>query len=263
MDHRFHFIEHAIDDDREPRERLVDGTVRQSLAEIAGDDALNPLVDVLDPPLGAHAQPGAGQQAKKKGGQQTQQQRLADDMRDFPGFIDIPPNHQHVAVVHAPGDRTDDLVFPAVSIHPDDVGALRRGVDPQIGRQAVDIAGNSVTVGGKYRRELYTPRILPQPLLHRLEPPFGRQTGNHVQFRGDHPVGSDRQIVIDLPVDKSEQHDDEDCQHPGHHEGPVEGVRAHELRLTHRISPPDISGRRQQLHITARIIRTSMMSLEE
>ena len=28
VDHRFHFIQHAVDDDRELRERLVDGTVR-------------------------------------------------------------------------------------------------------------------------------------------------------------------------------------------------------------------------------------------
>ena len=66
VDHRFHFIEHAIDDDRELRKRLVDGTVRKPLAQIAGDDALNPLVDLLDPLLGAHAQPRAGQQAQTK-----------------------------------------------------------------------------------------------------------------------------------------------------------------------------------------------------
>ena len=63
VDHRFHFIEQAIDDDREPRKRLVDVAVREPLAQIAGDDALDPLIYLLDPLLGPHAQPRAGQQA--------------------------------------------------------------------------------------------------------------------------------------------------------------------------------------------------------
>src|SRR5258708_34338474 len=94
-------------------------------------------------------------------------------MRDLPGFIDISPQDQHVPVSHAPGDRTDDLVFPAVSTRPDDVGALGCGVDPQIGRQALEITGNPLTIGGKYRGELCTSRILPRAPVHSLEPPSG------------------------------------------------------------------------------------------
>jgi len=60
-------------------------------------------------------------------------ERLTDDMGDLLGFIDISSDHQHVTVSHTPGNSTDDLVFAATSILPDDVGALRRGVDPQIG----------------------------------------------------------------------------------------------------------------------------------
>jgi hypothetical protein len=45
MDHRFYFIQHAVNDDRKFRKRLVHGTVRQPLAEVGGDDALNPLID--------------------------------------------------------------------------------------------------------------------------------------------------------------------------------------------------------------------------
>src|ERR1700752_398664 len=47
VDHRFHFIEHAIDDDREPRKRIVHVAVWESLAQIAGDDALDPLIYLL------------------------------------------------------------------------------------------------------------------------------------------------------------------------------------------------------------------------
>jgi len=34
MDHRFHFIEQAIDDDREPRKRIVDVAVWEPLAQM-------------------------------------------------------------------------------------------------------------------------------------------------------------------------------------------------------------------------------------
>ena len=125
-------------------------------------------------------------------------------------------------------------MFRAISIDLDDVGGLRCGIDPQTGRQAFDIAGDAVTIGGKYRRELYSSGILSQLLVDCLEPPFRRQARNPLDFQCYHTVGSRRQIVIDLPVDKSEQRDDENRKHPRHHEGPVEGVRADELRLTHR-----------------------------
>jgi len=80
VDHRFHFIKHAVDDGGEPGKRLIDVTVWKPLAQIAGDDALDPLIDLLDPLLGTHAQPSASQQAQAKRRQQTQRQRLTDDM---------------------------------------------------------------------------------------------------------------------------------------------------------------------------------------
>ena len=43
MDHGLHLVEHAVDDDRQSRKRLVDITMWKPLAQIAGDDALNPL----------------------------------------------------------------------------------------------------------------------------------------------------------------------------------------------------------------------------
>ena len=61
VDHRFHFIEHAVDDDGELRKRLVDVTVWKPLAQITGDDALDALINLLDLLLGAHAQPRASQ----------------------------------------------------------------------------------------------------------------------------------------------------------------------------------------------------------
>src|SRR6202023_4147755 len=167
---------------------LIHVTVRKPLAQITGDDALNPLVDLFDAFLGAHAQPPAGQQTKTKARQETERERLTDDVRDFAGLIDLSAKDEHVTVSHAPTDRADDLGFAAVAIHPDDVRALRRGVDPKMRRQAFQIAGNPVAVGGKYRRDLYPSRILSQLLVYCLEPAFRRQAGDAVQFHGDPPV---------------------------------------------------------------------------
>src|SRR5437868_9261786 len=111
-------------------------------------------------------------------------------MGDFGGLIDISSEDEHVAIWHAPRDRTDGLKFPTVSICPDDVGALRGCVDPQMRWQAFQITGNPVTVGRKYRHDLYLPRILSQLLIDCLQAAFRRQAGNAFQSHGDYTVGS-------------------------------------------------------------------------
>src|SRR6202041_1852168 len=104
---RFHLVEHAVDDDRELRKRLVDGAIRKPLAQIAGDDALNPLVDLFDAPLRPPAQPRAGKQAKTKTRQQAQRHRQADDMGNLVGFVDFASHYQDIAIWHAPCDGAD------------------------------------------------------------------------------------------------------------------------------------------------------------
>ena len=66
---------------------------------------------------------------------------------------------------------------------------------------------------------------------------IGGQRRNEIELPRDHDVGSRDQIVVGLPVDETEQHDDEDREHGRDRERPMEGVRADELRLTHRILP--------------------------
>src|SRR3984957_15558495 len=127
--------------------------MRESLAQISGDDALNPQIDLFDPPLRAHAQPRARQQTEKKGRYQSPRKRLTADMGDLAGLADISSQHQHVAVWHAPRDRPNSLGFPLASIRPDDVGALCRSVDLQMRWQAFEITDDQAAIGGEYRRE--------------------------------------------------------------------------------------------------------------
>src|SRR6516225_4264797 len=87
VDHGFHLIEHAVDNSCKPGKRLVDIPMWKTFAEIAGDNALNALIDLLDTPLRAQAEPRAGQQAKTKCREQTKHERLAHHMRDFSGLV--------------------------------------------------------------------------------------------------------------------------------------------------------------------------------
>src|SRR6187399_1561289 len=101
MDGGFQFIEHAVDDGGESRERFIDVPVRQPLAQISGDDTLDPQIDFLDASLRANAQPRASQQPKAERGQQAKPQRASDDPGDFPGLVDVAPNYQYIAVFKA------------------------------------------------------------------------------------------------------------------------------------------------------------------
>jgi hypothetical protein len=238
MDHRLHFIEHAVDDDREPGKRLVDVAIRQPLAQIAGDDALDPLVDLLDALLGAHAQPRAGQQAKQKGGQQAERQRLADDVGDLARLVDFPADHQRVAIGHAAGDRADHAPLLTGRKRPDDRHVPDDIVHPEFGRNPFEIARDSPPAGIEQRGILNAAGILSQMLADGIDPAIGGQRRDEVELPRDHVVGSRDKIIVGLPVDEAEQHDDEDREHGGNRERPVKGVRAYELRLTHRILPP-------------------------
>jgi len=152
-----------------------------------------------DPPLGADAQPDAGQQAKAKAWQQTQRERLADHEGDLLGFIDISADHQHVAVFGVRRaiarivwcSRRSRSILMTSALCAD---ASTR----QIRWRALEVAGDAATVGAEYRRELHAAGILPQALFNGLEPPFCRQVGDPVHLRGDYAVGAHRQIVVDL-----------------------------------------------------------------
>src|SRR6476620_3168288 len=90
VDHRLHFIEHAIDDRRKLRERVVELAVRKPLPEISGDDALDPLVDLLAP-------------ARKQ--RQNADSRPSASAWPTRWEISIAsstlrPDHQHVAILH-------------------------------------------------------------------------------------------------------------------------------------------------------------------
>ena len=66
----------AVDDGRKPGKWLINVPMREPLAEIAGDDALNALIDLFDALLRAQAEPGSGHQAKAKCRKKTERERF-------------------------------------------------------------------------------------------------------------------------------------------------------------------------------------------
>src|SRR6202171_6717134 len=88
MDESFHLVEHAIDDHRKFGEGIVGVPMRKSFMQVAGNDALYPLVDLNDTFPGASAQRHAHREAKQHSGNQTKRERPANDACDLPDFID-------------------------------------------------------------------------------------------------------------------------------------------------------------------------------
>src|ERR1700730_4677116 len=89
VDESFHLVEHAIDYHGKPGERIVGVPMRESFTQVAGDDALYPLVNLNYSRVGARVQLRTGRQAKKHAGNHTKHERPANDARDLPDFIDI------------------------------------------------------------------------------------------------------------------------------------------------------------------------------
>ncbi len=123
--------------------------MRKPLAEIAGDDALNPLIDFGDPLLRAQAKPCAGQHAQAKRRQQTQCQRLTDDMGNLPGLVDLSSDDQRVAIGHAPRDRANHARVSTGRNRPDDRDTLDRAIHRKPGRNLFEITRYPAAIRAK------------------------------------------------------------------------------------------------------------------
>src|SRR5438876_10244806 len=100
--------------------------MREALAQVTGDDALNPLIDLDDTFPGTSVQRPADPKAKKRGGNHAKRERTTNDARDLRDFVDISSNHQHVAVRQTSRDQADRLFLPAIFVQPVRLGALCR-----------------------------------------------------------------------------------------------------------------------------------------
>src|SRR3954468_3490782 len=205
--------------------------MRKALAEVAGDDTLNPLIDLLHPPLRAHAQPGSGQQAKAERRQETERKGLAHDARYFAGLVDVPPQHEDIAVFQTPAYRPNQRIATADRHYP---RGLCRSVDREVPRQLSEIAGKPIAGRIEQSRILNASGILAKVVRDCSGAALARQRCHEIELLSDHAIGSGNQVAVDLPVDEAEQHDHEQGENSGNRRGPAEGVRAYELELAHR-----------------------------
>src|ERR1700675_2055573 len=153
VDESFHLVEHAVDYHRKCGEGIVGLPMRESFTQVSGDDALYPLLDLNDTLTGTSAQRDTDRKAKKHSGNQTKRHRRTNDARDLLHFIDIPPNHQHVAVRQTSCDQANRLFLPITFVSPVDYSALYRVIDLKIGWQAFQVTRNPATTRTKQSSE--------------------------------------------------------------------------------------------------------------
>ena len=223
--------------------------VRKPFAQVAGDDALNPFIDLFDPLLGAHTQPRPSQQAQAKRRQQTQRESLTDDVGNLPRFVDLTSDNQRVAAWRFSRDRADDANLPSCRQRLNDRNVSDNLIGLKFGWKLRHVAGDLAAVRAEQSAIVNAAGVLLQILINRIQLSFARQACNEVQLTGNHGVGSGDQVIVDAPIDEAEQPDDKNCEHTGYREGPVKSARTHELPLKHRISLPGSPARRQRWRI--------------
>jgi hypothetical protein len=138
-DEALHLVEHSVDDHGKFGKRIVSLSVRQSFAQIAGDDALDALVDLDDAPAAARVQRHANRKAEKYSRNQTKRQRPANDACNLLDFIDVSSGHQHVAVRQLLCNQPYRLFRHAVRVQPVDHSAPYRIIRPETWGQAFQI----------------------------------------------------------------------------------------------------------------------------
>ena len=146
VDKSFHLVEHAIDDHRKFGEGIVRVVMREPFAQVAGDDALHPFVDLHDALSGTSAQHHADRNAKKHRGNEPECERRTNDACDLLDFIGISSDHQQVAIGQTSRDQADRLLLSAASVDPADHGVLCRAVYLETGWLAFHVACDPVAI---------------------------------------------------------------------------------------------------------------------
>ncbi|KRR03349.1 hypothetical protein CP49_09975 [Bradyrhizobium valentinum] len=190
--------------------------MRDSFTQVAGDNALYPLVDFNDSPAGASVQHYADREAKKYRRKQTKCDRPFNDVRDLRDIIDVSSDQKQVTVRQPSRDQADSLFFPATFVSPVDRSVLYRVVGFKIWRQVFQIARNPAAIWSKQSREPKAARILLQIVVDRVEPTIGRQARKEAALRGDHTVGTHRQVIAYFQIDEAKQCNDKGRKSRGH-----------------------------------------------
>src|SRR5262249_47033771 len=165
VDERLDLAQHPVDDDGELVERVVVAARRQALAQVAGDDALDRAVDLLEPLLGTAAEQDAGDDAEAERRQQSDGERPPDDLADLPELVDVAADHQHFAVGQAVRDQAHALRLAAAIVDPDHHG-LGRNIRLDPGRQAFHVTGDALAVWAEQRRAAGAARIRAPAAVH-------------------------------------------------------------------------------------------------
>ena len=195
-------VEHAVFSLRKLVERMFKALGRQTLPQVAGYDAVDQGVELLDALLGPGAQHHADQQAQGQSERQSQQHSPRHDLRKLRQFVDVAGDHQHVAVRQAAGNGANVHRFPIVPVDADSRGGLNRSVDPEAVWQTFEIARDPMPIRAKQARKLDAARILPQSIIDGVQLMIRWVSRNREAYLGKGRVSLRQQIVGRLPIDE-------------------------------------------------------------
>jgi len=196
--------------------------MREPFTQVAGDDALHPLVDLEDTPSSPGAQRQADRKAKKDGGKQAARERPANNACDLLNFVGISSDHQYVAIGQTSRDQAGRLFLSTASVYPDDYGVLCCAFHLETGWLAFHIARDPAAIWAKQSDEPNPSQILPYALVDRVEPLAGWQVGKDIHLQTDCTVESHRQVMFHFQVDEPEQCNGESRKCAGYQKGPAE-----------------------------------------
>src|ERR1700730_6824941 len=94
MNESFHLVEHAIDDHRKLGEGIVRVSMREPFTQVAADNALNSLIDLVDAFPGTTFQRDTDRKAKEHIGNKAKCERPANAACHLRDFVDVSSKHQ-------------------------------------------------------------------------------------------------------------------------------------------------------------------------
>src|SRR5580704_8871972 len=223
LDQAFNIRQHPTDDGRKLIEGVIASAGRQPLPKIAGYDALDPLVDLLDPALRANAQYGSTGYAQKERRKEAHCQCLLDDLRNVEH---LSTDHHHIAVLEPARNSAHGLDLSRQ-------GLLRRRTDLKIRRHDLNIAGYALALCGEQARIFDIERIVPRKTVKHLQPLIGWRRQKDLCLHGDDGVGSRQQELFSPPIHEAEQRNEEYGEHARHSNGPAKRRAANEIKRVH------------------------------
>ena len=107
-----------------------------------------------------------------KARQQTQRERLTDDVGNLPRLVDLTSDDQRIAARHSSGDRADDASLPSCRQRPNDRDIPDNVIRPKFGWKLSHVAGDLAAVRAEQCGIVNPAGVLLQIVIDRVQLSF-------------------------------------------------------------------------------------------